>query len=37
MTPLRTGVPIATFRCPAPAHCGAFDDERRIVARDEGG
>jgi hypothetical protein len=27
-----TGVLIATFRCYAPARCGAFADERRIVA-----
>jgi len=27
---------IATFRCAAPARCGAFADERRIVAGDEG-
>jgi len=28
----RTGVLIATFRCAAPACCGAFTDERRVVA-----
>jgi hypothetical protein len=27
----------AAFRCDAPARCGAFDDERRRVAGDEGG
>jgi hypothetical protein len=27
---------IATFRCEAPARCGAFADERRIVAGDGG-
>ena len=32
MKPLRIGVPIATFHCAAPARCGAFADERRIVA-----
>jgi hypothetical protein len=31
------GARIATFRCAAPARCGAFADERRIVADDEGG
>ena len=37
ITPLHTGALIATFRCAAPARCGAFADERRIVAGDEGG
>ena len=37
IAPLRTGALIATFRCAAPARCGAFADERRIVAGDEGG
>jgi len=31
------GKPTATFRCDAPARCGAFTDERRVVAGDEGG
>jgi hypothetical protein len=35
MTALHTGVLIATFRS-APSACGAFADERRIVAGDEG-
>jgi hypothetical protein len=30
--PLHTGALIATFRCAGPARCGAFADERRIVA-----
>jgi len=25
---------IATFRCDAPARCGAFGDERRVVANE---
>jgi hypothetical protein len=29
---LHTRVLIATFRCDAPARCGAFADERRVVA-----
>jgi hypothetical protein len=29
--------PIATFRCAAPARCGAFADERRVMAGGEGG
>ena len=32
ITPLHAGALIATFRCAAPARCGAFADERRIVA-----
>ena len=28
---------IATFRCAAPARCGAFADERRVVVGDAGG
>jgi hypothetical protein len=35
--PLRTALLVATFRCAALARCGAFVDERRIVAGDEGG
>jgi hypothetical protein len=31
------GAPIATFHCAAPARCGVFVDERRIVVDDEGG
>jgi hypothetical protein len=31
------GVPIATFRCDAPARRGVFADERRVVVGDEGG
>ena len=31
-----TGALIATFHCVAP-RCGTFDDQRRIVAGDEGG
>ena len=27
---------IATFRCDAPARCGAFANEHRVVAGDEG-
>jgi len=34
-TPFRTGAPIATGA--APARCGAFADERRIVGGDVGG
>jgi len=34
---LRTGTVIATFGCAAPALCGAFADEWRIVAADGGG
>jgi hypothetical protein len=30
--PFRTDVPIATFRCDAPAPAGGFADKRRIVA-----
>jgi len=37
MTALYPGVLIATFRCAAPACCGAFADERRVVAGDAGG
>ena len=37
IAPLHTGALIATFRCDAPARCGAFADERRVVAGDEGG
>ena len=37
MAPLRSGVLIATFRCDAPARRGAFPDERRIEAGNEGG
>jgi hypothetical protein len=37
MTALRIGVLIATFRCVAPVRCGAFADERRIVAGEAGG
>jgi len=37
IAPCRPGFLIATFRCVAPARCGAFADERRIVAGDEGG
>jgi len=33
--PLHTGALIATFRCAAPAHCGAFADEGRVVAATE--
>jgi len=36
-TRLTTGAFIATFRCDASARCGAFVDERSIVAGDEGG
>jgi len=36
MTALHAGVPIATFHRGAPARCGAFVDERRVVAGDEG-
>jgi hypothetical protein len=32
-----TGARIAAFRCAAPASCGAFADQRRIVVGDEGG
>jgi hypothetical protein len=32
-----TGVRIATFRCAAPARCGAFAEERRVVIGDGGG
>jgi len=32
VAPGRTGVLIATLRCDAPARCGAFADERRVVA-----
>ena len=32
---LATGMPIATFRCDAPALCCACADERRIVAGDD--
>ena len=35
MAPLRSGALIATLRCDAPACCGAFADEQRIVAGDE--
>jgi hypothetical protein len=35
--PLHTGVLIANFHRAAPARCGAFADERRVVAGDEGG
>jgi len=35
--PFHAGVPIAAFRRDAPARCGAFADERRIVAGDEDG
>jgi hypothetical protein len=31
VTPHRTGVLTATFRFAAPARCGAFVDERRVV------
>jgi hypothetical protein len=31
------GVRIATFRCGAPARCGAFVDERRVAVGDGGG
>jgi hypothetical protein len=34
---LRTRVLTATFRCDAPARCGAFANERRVVAADGGG
>ena len=34
--PFHTGALIATFRCAAPARCGAFAHERRVVAGDEG-
>jgi hypothetical protein len=34
---LHTGALVAAFRCDAPARCGAFADERRIVAGDNGG
>jgi hypothetical protein len=33
----RTTVLIATLRCHAPARCGAFDHERRVVAATEAG
>jgi hypothetical protein len=33
ITPLHAGVRIATYGCAAPARCGAFADERRIVER----
>jgi len=33
IAPLHAGVRIATFSCAAPARCGAFADERRVVAR----
>ena len=33
--PLHIGLLIATFRCAAPARCGAFADQRRIVMGDE--
>jgi len=35
--PGRTSVRIATFRCNAPARCGAFGNAWGIVAGDEGG
>jgi hypothetical protein len=34
--PLRASALIATFRCDAPARCGAFADERRSVAGNAG-
>jgi len=37
MTALHTGALVATFRCAAPARCGAFVDERRVAAGDAGG
>ena len=37
IAPFHTGVLIATFYHAAPARCGAFADERRIVAGDGGG
>jgi hypothetical protein len=36
-SPLHIGLLIATFRCAAPARCGAFVDVRRIVAGDDDG
>ena len=33
LVPLHTAARIATFHCPAPARCGAFADERRVVER----
>jgi hypothetical protein len=36
MTALHTAALIATFRCRAPARCGAFAAERRIVVSEEG-
>jgi hypothetical protein len=30
------GARVATFRCAAPVRCGAFSDERRVVAGDRG-
>jgi hypothetical protein len=36
IAPFRTGVLIATFRCGAPARCGAFVDEGCMVAGDRG-
>ena len=37
MTPFCTGALIATFRCDAPARCGACADERRVMGGDVGG
>jgi len=37
MTALHNGAPIATFHRDAPARCGAFADERRVVGGDDGG